>query len=126
MRRWLLDLCAEGQAVATGTNKGRRYQATTQEAVPATPDTTLESLQQDLVREVVRDGVRGHTLNLLLTERVRALLPAPARARFIDSTLENIRSLTQPEAEALGISPEMFKYWHDLQHTGPHHGKTEA
>ena len=123
VRRWLLELCAEGKIVATGINKGRRYQATVQEAGQAPPNETLESLQRDLAREAIRDGAHGRTLAILLTERVRAHLPASARRSFVDSTLKSIQSLTQPKAESLGISPEMFKYWRSLQRTHPSHAE---
>ena len=116
LRRWLLTLCDEGQVEATGTNKGRRYQiADPQEVDPQIEDGTLDALQQALLREVVRDVAYGRTLTILLTERTRALLPAPARRGFVDNTLERLQNMTDKDAESFGIRPMVFKYWHRLQ-----------
>ena len=116
LRRWLLTLCDEGQVEATGTNKGRRYQITEPQKVdPQIEDGTLDALQQALLREVVRDAAYGQTLAILLMERTRTLLPAPARRGFVGNTLERLQSMTAKDAESLGISPMVFKYWHRLQ-----------
>ena len=116
LRRWLLTLCDEGRVEATGTNKGRRYQiAEPQEVDPQIEDGTLDALQQALLCEAVRDAAYGRTLTILLTERTRALLPAPARRGFVDNTLERLQNMTDKDAESFGISPMVFKYWHRLQ-----------
>ena len=116
LRRWLLALCDEGQVEATGTNKGRRYRATTpREMDPGIEDETLDTLQQALLREAIRDAAHGRTLALLLAERIRALLPAPARKGFVDNTLQHLQAMTAEDAESLGIPPMVFKYWSQLQ-----------
>jgi len=116
LRRWLLTLCDEGQVEATGTNKGRRYRiATPQEADPRIEDETLDALQQALLREAIRDAAYGPTLTLLLTERIRALLPAAARRGFVTGTLQRLQTLTTEDAESLGIPPIVFKYWQQQQ-----------
>ncbi len=116
LRRWLLTLCDEGQVEATGTNKGRRYRiATPQEADPRIEDETLDALQQALLREAIRDAACGQTLSLLLTERIRALLPAPARGGFVAGTLQRLQTMTAEDAESLGIPPIVFKYWQQQQ-----------
>lgn len=116
LRRWLLTLCDEGQVEATGTNKGRRYQiAEPRETAPRIEDGTLDALQQALLHEAIHDAAYGQTLTILLTERTRTLLPAPARRGFVGNTLERLQSMTAKDAESLGISPMVFKYWHRLQ-----------
>lgn len=116
LRRWLLALCDEGKAEATGSNKGRRYRLVAPPKTdPRIEDGTLDELQQELLREVIRDTVYGHTLTILLTERIRTLLPAPVRPGFIDSTLQRLQSATSQEAESLGITQEAFNRWRHLQ-----------
>lgn len=116
LRRWLLMLCDEGQVEATGTNKGRRYQiATSQEADSRIEDGTLDALQETLLREAIHDAAYGQTLTILLTERIRALLPAPTRRGFVGNTLQRLQTMTAEDAESIGISPMVFKYWHRLQ-----------
>ena len=116
LRRWLLMLCDEGQVEATGTNKGRRYRiATLQEADPRIEDGTLDSLQETLLCEAIRDAAYGQTLEIFLAERIRALLPTPARKGFVDNTLQRLQAMTAEDAESLGISSKVFKYWHRLQ-----------
>ena len=116
LRRWLLALCDEGRVEVTGTNKGRRYRiATPQEVDPRVEDETLDALQQALLREAIRDAACGRTLTLLLTERVRALLPAPARGGFVAGTLQRLQTMTAEDAESLGIPPIVFKYWQEQQ-----------
>ena len=116
LRRWLLALCDEGQVEATGTNKGRRYRiATPQEVDPRVEDETLDALQQALLREAILDAVHGQTLALLIAERIRALLPAPARRGFVTGTLQRLQTMTAENAEALGIPPMVFKYWQQQQ-----------
>ena len=115
LRRWLLALCDEGRVEATGTNKGRRYRIPTpREADPRIEDGTLDALQQTLLREAIRDAAHGQTLATLLTERARALLPAPARKGFVGGTLQRLRSMTAEDAESFGIPPRVFKYWRHL------------
>lgn len=116
LRRWLLILCDEGEVEATGSNKGRRYRlAAPPKTDPQIKDGTLDELQQELLREVIRDTVCGRTLTILLTERIRTLLPTPVRPGFIDNTLQRLQSVTSQEAESLGISPETFERWRHLQ-----------
>ena len=116
LRRWLLALCDEGEIEATGSNKGRRYQlAAPPKTDPQIEDGTLDELQQELLREAIRDTVYGRTLTILLTERIRTLLPTPVRPGFIDNTLQHLQSMTSQEAESLGISPEAFERWRHLQ-----------
>lgn len=116
LRRWLLMLCDEGQVEATGANKGRRYQiATSQEADPRNEDGTLDALQEALLCEAICDAAYGQTLTIFLTERIRALLPAPTRRGFVGNTLQRLQTMTVEDAESLGISPMVFKYWHRLQ-----------
>lgn len=116
LRRWLLALCDEGEIEATGSNKGRRYRlAAPPKTAPQIEDGTLDELQQELLREAIRDTVYGRTLTILLTERIRTLLPAPVRPGFIDNTLQRLQSVTSQEAESLGISPEAFERWRHLQ-----------
>lgn len=116
LRRWLLMLCDKGKVEATGTNKGRRYQlAVPQEAEPHIQDGTLDTLQQELLLEAIHDAAYGRTLTILLAERVRAVLPAPARKGFASAVLQRLQTMTAQEAESLGISPIVFKYWHRLQ-----------
>ena len=116
LRRWLLALCNEGEVEATGSNKGRRYRiAMPREEDPWVEDETLDALQEALLREAIRDTVYGRTLTILLTERIRTLLPAPVRPGFIDNTLQRLQSVTSQEAELLGISPEAFERWRHLQ-----------
>ena len=116
LRRWLLALCDEGRVEVTGTNKGRRYRIVTpQEVDPRVEDETLDALQQALLREAIRDAACGRTLTLLLTERVRALLPAPARGGFVTGTLQRLQAMTAEDAESLGIPPIVFKYWQEQQ-----------
>lgn len=116
LRRWLLALCDEGQVEATGTNKGRRYRiAESQVENPRIEDETLDGLQEALLREAIHDAACGQTLAILLSERIRALLPTPTRRGFIGNTLERLETMTPEEAESLGISPMVFKYWHRLQ-----------
>ena len=116
LRRWLLALCAEGKVEATGTNKGRRYRIVApQETDQKIRDETLDTLQQKLLYEAIGDAAYGHTLAILISERVRACLPAPARKGFVDNVLLRLRAMTAPEAESLGISPMVFKYWRSLQ-----------
>ena len=116
LRRWLLALCDEGEIEATGSNKGRRYRLA---APPKTDlqieDGTLDELQQELLREAIHDTVYGRTLTILLTERIRPLLPTPVRPGFIENTLQRLQSVTSQEAESLGISPEAFERWRHLQ-----------
>lgn len=112
LRRWLLALCDEGEVEATGSNKGRRYRlAGPPKTEPQIKDRTLDELQQELLREAIRDTVCGRTLAILFTERIRTLLPAPVRPGFIDNTLQRLQSVTSREAESLGISPEVFEHW---------------
>ena len=116
LRRWLLALCDEGEVEAIGSNKGRRYQlAAPPKADPQIEDGTLDELQQELLCEAIRDAVYGRTLTILLTERIRTLLPASVRPGFIDNTLRRLQSVTSQEAESLGISPEAFEHWRHLQ-----------
>ena len=116
LRRWLLELCDEGKVEATGANKGRRYQlAPPPEADLQAVDETLDGLQQDLLREAIRDAVCGHTLTILFAERTRSLLPAPARPGFISSTLQHLQAMTGEKATSLGVSPEAFARWRRLQ-----------
>ena len=116
LRRWLLALCDEGEVEATGSNKGRRYQlAAPPKTDPQIEDGTLDELQQELLREAIRDTVCGRTLTILLKERIRTLLPAPVRPGFIDNTLQRLQSVTSQEAESLGISSEAFERWRHLQ-----------
>ncbi len=116
LRRWLLALRDEGRVEAIGDNKGRRYRlAPSRETGPGIEDGTLEELQRELLREAIRDAASGRTLTVLLAERVRELLPAPARAGFIKTTLSRLRAMTTEEAEALEIPPMMFQYWRRAQ-----------